>query len=92
MSGQSTTMSLGIARNPERCDIVSAEANLLAPLRGEFSAMAKRRFQAPTPFCEGRWWWISPWQDEFKEGRLERRRKRMKVCPAETPERGLENR
>ena len=49
--------------------------------------MAKRRFQNPKPFREGHWWWISPWQDEFKEGRLQRTRKRIKVCPAETPER-----
>jgi integrase len=69
------------------CGIVSAEANLVAPLRGDFSAMARRRFQDPKPFREGNWWWISPRQDEFKEGRLERKRKRMKVCPAEMPER-----
>ena len=49
--------------------------------------MAARRYQQPKPFREGHWWWINPWQDEFKEGRLERKRKRMKVCPAETPER-----
>jgi integrase len=49
--------------------------------------MARRRFQDPKPFREGNWWWISPWQDEFHEGRLERKRKRTKVCPAETPER-----
>jgi len=49
--------------------------------------MAARRYQQPKRFREGHWWWINPWQDEFKEGRLERKRKRMKVCPAETPER-----
>jgi len=49
--------------------------------------MGKRRFQDPKPFREGNWWWINPWQDEFHEGRLERKRKRMKVCPAEMPER-----
>lgn len=49
--------------------------------------MARRRFQNPKPFREGHWWWISPWQDEFKGGRLQRTRKRLKVCPAETPER-----
>jgi integrase len=77
----------GIPAASDRCGIVPVEANLLAPLRGDFSAMARRRFQNPKPFREGNWWWITPWQDEFKEGRLERRRKRMKVCPAETPER-----
>jgi integrase len=49
--------------------------------------MARRRFQNPRPFREGQWWWISPWQDDFKDGRLQRKRKRMKVCPAEMPER-----
>jgi integrase len=49
--------------------------------------MGKRRFQDPKPFREGNWWWINPWQDEFHEGRFERKRKRMKVCPAEMPER-----
>jgi integrase len=49
--------------------------------------MARRRFQNPKPFCEGNWWWVNPWQDEFHAGRLERKRKRMKVCPAEMPER-----
>ena len=67
--------------------IVSAEAKHPAPLRGDFSAMARRRFQNPKPFREGNWWWINPWQDQFKEGRIERKRKRMKVCPAEMPER-----
>jgi integrase len=71
----------------ESCDIVPAEANVLAPLRGDVSAMARRRFQDPKPFREGNWWWINPWQDEFKEGRPQRKRKRMKVCPAEMPER-----
>src|ERR1700722_14057448 len=71
----------------ESCDIVSPEANHPAPLRGDFSAMARRRFQHPKPFREGNWWWINPRQDEFHEGRLERKRKRMKVCPAEIPER-----
>jgi len=49
--------------------------------------MAKRRFQNPKPFREGNWWWINVWQDENKEGRFTRKRKRMKVCPASTPER-----
>jgi hypothetical protein len=63
------------------------EANHPAPLKGDFSAMARRRFQDPKPFREGNWWWIKPWQDEFKEGRFERKQKRLKVCLAEMPER-----
>ena len=68
-------------------DIVVDEANQLAPLRGDFSAMARRRFQNCKPFREGNWWWITPWQDEFKEGRIERKKKRIKVCPVDTLER-----
>jgi hypothetical protein len=75
------------ARVPEGCGIVSTEANQPAPLRGDFSAMARRRFQNPKPFREGNWWWINLWQDEFKEGRHQRKRKRMKVAPADVLER-----
>jgi len=64
-----------------------SEANHLAPLRERLSAMARRRFQNPKPFREGNWWWINVWQDENKEGRFTRKRKRMKVCAASTPER-----
>lgn len=64
-----------------------SEANHLAPLRERLSAMARRRFQNPKPFREGNWWWINVWQDENKEGSFTRKRKRMKVCPASTPER-----
>jgi integrase len=67
--------------------IVTGKANTRLPLRGDFSAMAKRRFQDPKPFCEGKWWWIFAWQDEFREGRLERRRKRIKICPVGMPDR-----
>lgn len=49
--------------------------------------MARRRFQAPKPFREGHWWWIRPWQDEFTGGKLTRKQKRLKVCPAGKGER-----
>jgi integrase len=81
------TVSARVPPVPEDCVIVSTEANQPAPLRGDFSAMARRRFQNPKPFREGNWWWITPWQDEFKEGRHQRKRKRMKVAPADVPER-----
>jgi len=57
---------------------VSAEANYLAPLKG--ADMARRRHQSPKPFKEGNWWWINPWQDHFCDGRLVRKRKRVKLC------------
>ena len=71
--------------SPPRAKVL--EANHLAPLRGRFSAMARRRFQNPKPFHEGNWWWINVWQDEIKEGRHTRKRQRKKVCPAAIPER-----
>lgn len=71
----------------EKRAIVLGEANCPAPLRGDFSEMSKRRFQNPKPFREGNWYWLLHWQDVFTEGRLERKRKRMKVCPADAPER-----
>jgi integrase len=71
--------------SPPRANV--SLANHQAPLRGQFSAMARRRFQNPKPFREGNWWWMNIWQDEAKEGRITRKRKRMKVCPASTPER-----
>jgi integrase len=67
--------------------IVSSEANSVLPLKGEFERMAKRRFQSPRPFREGNWWWINVWQNEFTQGRITRKRKRMKVAPATVNER-----
>jgi len=49
--------------------------------------MAKRRFQNPRPFREGKWWWLIFWTDESREGRLRRKRKRVKLCSADLPER-----
>lgn len=46
--------------------------------------MARRRFQTPTPFKEGRFWWIKVRQDEFQDGKLKRIQKRLKVAPAAT--------
>jgi len=66
---------------------IPLEANSGAVTRRELEKMARRRFQDPKPFREGNWWWINPWLDEFSEGRHERKRKRMKVCPADVPDR-----
>jgi integrase len=49
--------------------------------------MAKRRFQQPTPFREGNWWWLLVRQDQFSDGRLKRKQKRIKVAPATLGER-----
>jgi integrase len=66
----------------ERVNLLS-EANSSLPLRGDFERMAKRRFQDPTPFREGNWWWIRLRQDEFRDGKPERILKRLKA-PATT--------
>ncbi len=49
--------------------------------------MARRRFQDPRPFREGHWWWIKTREDVLVEGRYKRKQKRVKVCPADTPDR-----
>ncbi len=66
---------------------ISREANSGNPLKGDFERMARRRFQSPKPFREGNWWWINPWRDEFQDGKLIRKRKRIKVAEATIPER-----
>lgn len=55
--------------------------------REDLERMARRRFQAPTPKRVGRWWYLLYWQDEFENGRRIRKRKRMKLAPADMPER-----
>jgi integrase len=73
---------------PHGRGIVLAEANSGYPLKGaDFQRMAKRRFQSPTPFREGNWWWIRVWQDQFSDGRLKRKQKRIKLAPATIGER-----
>jgi len=67
--------------------IVLPEANFGVPSPVEAAQMARRRYQKPSPFREGSWWWINPWQDAFQNGKIERKRKRIKVCPATQPER-----
>jgi hypothetical protein len=69
---------------PQDGAIVMSEANSGYPLKGDFERMARRRFQAPSPFREGNWWWIKIWMDEFRGGKSQRIRKRLKVAPATT--------
>ncbi|NWF85697.1 MAG: site-specific integrase [Bryobacteraceae bacterium] len=52
--------------------------------------MARRRFQSPKPKREGRWWYLLYWQDEIEDGRRVRRKKRVKLAPADTPQREVE--
>ena len=45
--------------------------------------MAKRRFQDPEPFREGKFWWILYRDDVFVDGKPDRKRKRYKLGPSE---------
>jgi integrase len=73
--------------NPPDRAIVSIKANPSVPSKGDYDAMARRRFQAPRPRKEGRWWVLYYWQDEFQGKERSRRKKRQKLAPIDTPER-----
>ena len=45
--------------------------------------MAKRRYQDPEPFREGKFWWILYREDVFVNGKPDRKRKRHKLGPSE---------
>jgi hypothetical protein len=53
--------------------------------------MARRRFQDPKPKREGNYWYLRVWQDAFVGGVSTRKRQRIKIAPASTPERGQED-
>src|ERR1022692_2457499 len=67
--------------------IVLPEANFDLPRREDFERMARRRFQDPKPKRKGAWWWILSYKDEFVDGKIARKRKRLKVAPATMGER-----
>jgi integrase len=67
---------------PQDGAIVMSEANSGLPLRGDFERMARRRFQNPKPFREGAWWWIFVRRDVFSQGKVSRRKERVKLAPA----------
>lgn len=66
---------------------ILSPANTGTPSPREIEAMARRRFQAPSPFREGHFWWLFHWQDEFVAGQRIRKRKRTKLAPAAMSER-----
>src|ERR1700683_571306 len=66
----------GIARSTIR-----SEATRPASHRG-YDAMARRRFQKPTPFKEGQYWWLLIW-DSSETG--SRKRQRIKLADADMP-------
>lgn len=64
------------------------EANSGKPSKQEdFDKVARRRFQDPKPQIKGRFWYIRVWQDVFEGNALTRKRQRIKLAPASTPER-----
>jgi integrase len=69
--------------------ILSPEATTPArpSTKGDFDAMARRRFQNAKPRRSGCWWYLLYWQDVFSDGERTRQRKRVKLAPAELPER-----
>jgi len=44
--------------------------------------MARRRFQSPTPFKEGQFWWLRVWDTNLAGNR---KRQRLKLAPADMP-------
>ena len=67
------------------CATLGAETVADEPFTEE--KMARRRFQDPKPRQKGNWWWLLMWQDEYANEKRTRRRKRIKLAPASTPER-----
>jgi len=67
--------------------MVAGEANSAGHSKGDFEAMARRRFQDPVPKREGNFWYLLYWQDSFNEGVRTRKRQRVKLAPATMPER-----
>jgi hypothetical protein len=63
------------------------EAASSASHRGDFEAMAKRRFQDPKPERVGKCWYLRIRQDEFKGAARTRKLNRIKLAPASMPER-----
>jgi integrase len=57
---------------------LAREATSASHGKGEFEAMARRRFQSPKPFKEGKFWWLRVW-DTNKAG--DRKRQRIKLAP-----------
>jgi integrase len=76
----------GIHGSSKRVNVVT-ETNIGGLSKGEIERMARRRFQAPKPKRRGKWWCLLYWQDEFVDGRRIRKRKRINLAPADTPER-----
>jgi integrase len=70
---------------------LSGKASIDRPsLKGDFEAMAKRRFQDPEPEVVGNWWQIRVYRDEYENGRRIRKRTRIRLAPASMPVREVQ--
>jgi hypothetical protein len=78
---------MSLRQDKAGCGIVPHEASFSTPPPAEIEKMARRRFQSPTPFREGCFWWLFHWEDEFANGKRIRKRKRTKLAPATLSER-----
>src|SRR5580700_9892783 len=54
---------------------------------GDYDAMARRRFQNPSPERIGKFWYVRIRQDHFENGRTCRKLVRLKIAPASMLER-----
>src|SRR5580693_8683957 len=70
-AGQIPTRENGITRSMIHCEATRP------PNPQEFEAMARRRFQSPTPFKEGQFWWLRVWDTNATGSR---KRKRIKLA------------
>jgi integrase len=82
--------TLGNDGAPANYANVGTETSIGGLSKGEIERMARRRFQAPKPKRRGKWWCLLFWQNEFVDGRRVRKRKRINLAPADTPEREVE--
>src|SRR5207248_5522499 len=78
-------VAMGISpQAPNRVN-VPLEANFRAPFSmEERERMARRRFQDPKPRIQGNFWYLLVWQNTPG---VQRKRERIKLAPASTPER-----
>jgi integrase len=71
--------------NPQAGPAIVLTANTGAPVTvAEMERMARRRFQDPKPILEGNFWYLRVWQNAPG---VARKRERIKLAPASTPER-----
>jgi len=75
----STSAKIGPVHQQRR-PILACEAALQSASHRGFEAMARRRFQSPKPFKEGRFWWLFVWDTSVTGSR---KRQRIKLANAD---------